>query len=344
MRMTNVADLIMDGIQQAVDAKERETAEHHGVFRGGSTGVIYSDGAAGGKCVREAAARFLGAEPERDPAVWLHKQLMFEAGFASEDSVFENLRRVWPGVIKREEEFPIEWTVDGVRGTGREDLILCDAAGSPQLLVELKAVCSLSSVQSALLQQKPKAEHAIQLANYMLRSGLPGQLLYVSRVDFPVPDWGYLKPDLPRGPDDTAHPAAPYCVWSRGGRGKPPQVTKITQFIVAFEFRWVGAEGTRRLEWRSAASDVGTSWNPTDITAAGLDEFCRRVTALVQRDVDALPEPHSTRGIEGGRDHFSSCNYCEWAPICRDAEQQADPVEAWHAAVTRRRDEALGSG
>lgn len=348
----DAGQLLMEGIYLRTEAKRRETAETGGVFRGASTGLLLPDGAVTGKCVREAAARFLGAEPPRDPSEWNHKQLMFDAGFANEDSWYEPMKLVWPGKILREEEFPIKWEVDGVAGTGREDFILCDTAGKPILLLEMKNVSSLNTLITVLLKGMPKMDAAIQCGNYMLRSGLPGQIYYTNRFDCPIPPWKFLQPMLPKGPEDTRHPAVRYCEWTAGAsarprkdgrgwtKGLPPEVKKIKPFIVGFNLRW----NRGVLEWRSTAAPSTAKWNPSPITSEGLDGFGRAVTTMLRDEV--LPPPPVNVEIDGSVvDRFHRCSWCDWQSVCRTGPEFANAEPAtyaeWRAAVDQQKAEAL---
>jgi hypothetical protein len=354
--------LLMEGIYLRTQGARRQTADEASTglqFRGGSMGVILQPGAMGadyagrsaGKCIRESAARMLGAEPPRDADEWNHRQLMFDEGYANEELWIEPLRAVWPGKILREEEFPIAWQVDGVPGRGREDFILCDTAGKPILLLEMKNVSSFGTLKTVLLLQQPKMEHAIQVANYMLRTGLPGQIYYRNGNEFVVPTWGFLQALLPKSPTDANHLATPYCQWSEGkpsqprkdGKGwtKPlaPSVSKILPFLVGYNLRW----NRGVLEWRPTTAPTTAKWNPSPIVATGLDEFCRAEIKMLEEEV--LPPPPAMIEIDGSGPFFDKCSYCSWQTVCRTGPEFANEKPAtyseWRAAVESLKSEAL---
>lgn len=318
---------MLAGIREAVRESAKQTAQDAGKgFRGGSTGLII-DGVSTGKCTREAVARYLGAEPPRDETEWVNKQLMFEAGHTNEDSWYENTARVWPGVILREEEFPIEWTLDGYTGTGREDFIFCTERGieEPLFFAEHKLESSLNTIKSVLLQGQPKLEHVIQTSNYMHRKQLPGELWYTLRFDSSVPDWPFITQHLPANVHDTGHPMYKYCGFSGAGK-----VTKILPHIVGYRLRW--HEGV--VYWQTM--DGGSKWNKSIITINGIDNFYRSMIHMIEQE--ELPPRPVVYEIDGSKGHYNKCDYCDWATVCNEA---GDDFGKWRSAVERLKQEAL---
>lgn len=317
----DVGSLLFAGLRAKIDDGRIDTRDKAGILRGGSAGLVLEDGRVGAGCVREAHARYLGAEPARDSG-WEMRQLMFEAGNTNEDSWAENLLRglatLQPGwTLKREEEFPIEWTVDGVRGTGREDIVLVDPDGTPRQLVELKLVSSLGTAIDVLCRVSPKMDHIVQAANYSYRSGLPVQLWYANRFDIAVPDWKWASEHFPADASDRAHPAAEYLDWSRGytnkqGKYSPPKPTKIKQFVVGFD---VAFDSDGRAWYREVGSTG--EWKRTVVTKAGIDAFYSRVVSLQK---DGLGDRPTVVQSDGRAGTYSKCAYCDWAYACEEAE------------------------
>lgn len=328
----DAGSLMMRGIQLRLEAERIEAVDKAGVLRGGSAGLVLEDGRVGAGCVRASHARFLGGEPDRGPGEWELKQLMFEAGNFNEDAWAANIRSALlsdlPGYsLLREEEFPIEWRIGSTPGTGREDLVLVDSNGTPIQLVELKLVSSLGTALESLAEVSPKPDAAVQLVNYMYRSGLPGQVWYTNRFDVPVPEWKFALEVLPKSQTEVAHPAAPFLQWSRGytrksGEYVPPKPTKIKQFVVGFDFAF---DGDGRMWFR----EVGATgdWTRTVVTKSGIDEFYRRTVALPEEGLGDRP---AVVELDGRAGTFRKCDYCDWASTCDDAEASSrDPKEQY---------------
>jgi hypothetical protein len=323
----NAGAWLLDGIRAKVRAEAKVTAQEAETrFRGGSTGLLHA-GVSTGKCTREAAARYLGAEPPRDEEKWALKQLMFEAGHQNESLWYNNVIRSWPGVILREEEFPIKWELDGYTGTGREDFIFCTDKGieEPLFLCEHKLESSLGSIKETFLIGQPKLDHCIQIANYMRHTALPGELWYTFRADMSLPEWTFITEHLPRDVGDTKHPLYRYIEFS--GAGKP---TKITPHLVGYRLRW--HEG--HLYW--AAMNTPNDWNKTIITSNGIDAFGRSVIHMIE--AEEMPPRPKVFELDGTPGRYNKCAYCDWATICDEA---GDDFDRWKSMVDRRRTEAL---
>lgn len=342
----NVGRLLIEGMILS-DQESRVTAkEKAGTFRGGSVGLLFEDGSTMEGCPRQALARYIGADPPRDPVQWAYDRLMLSSGMASEDLWADDLKRAiaatMPGFkLLREDELPIKWDVvsgDGsltVPATGREDLILVDERGDVATLIELKQVSSLNTAASVLGGLKPKLAHVVQAANYAYRVGAPSQLWYVSRVNWSVPDWAFIKALFA-----NPHPKIERFL-KRGATSE--KITTLLPFIVGFDLSWDKNEaGEERVFVQPLLHD-----GPLDSKAAGrgkeksllletpvsLERIDRFYSACADQIVGKRLHPDRPLPMElNGKTHkgFSPCDYCDWKYNC-DANESN--YEAWVAEV-----------
>lgn len=347
--MFNIGELLIKG-SILNDGESRKVAKTKaGVFRGGSVGLILEDGETAVGCPRAALARYIGADPPRDEVEWAYTKLMLESGAASEELWAADLTAALsahPNIkLLREEEYPIEWTCVGpggteVKATGREDLILLDTTSNEvSTLVELKQVSSLNTAVSVLGALKPKLEHTIQAANYSYRTGAPVQLWYVSRVNWSVPEWGFIKTQL-----GNPHPRIERFL----KRGKTSEkITTITPFIIGYQLHWEIPEGGTEAHvfvqpmlhdgpLESITSGRGKQKEltiQTPITVSRIDRFYSQCVAQLE---SKQLFPHRPRPMEmNGKTHqgFNPCDYCDWQYNC-DANESN--YEAWVSEVASR--------
>lgn len=178
-----IKPLFDDGVEKLLREAELAEKEKHGTLRGGNTGIyIKEENKVYGKCAREAYLRYKGIQiSEVDPS----RKLMFEAGITNEDSWTNVLKQKWEGVIKCEEEIPTRWeTESGIAVTGRPDIVLCKADGTPVRGIELKLASSIWTCRDILFEDTPKFIHLAQAAHYMWQVGCPFELWYTNRADF----------------------------------------------------------------------------------------------------------------------------------------------------------------
>lgn len=323
----SVGAIVRKGLTMAAEQSRIKGAEEAYRLRGGTVGANTDDGHYVGTCKRAALARYLGAEAPRQVDKWNDTQLMLDAGRASEDCFAEPLLRALPAGLKvlREEEFQIAMHVAGQPFSGREDIVITDDAGKPKCLVELKNVSSLPT--ELLFQEEAKLKHVIQLANYMLRTGLPGQLWYTSRIIHSLPDWPWVTMLLPKRPGDG--PGSEYVDWSAG---KTPKPTKITPFMLGFHLAWHGD----RLYYTRAADfeeddRTPTRWCSTVITKQGIDSWYADV--VKQLDTKVLAGPPRVASLSGKEKSYKECRYCDWAAVCKATGDGAEGFEPWKEVI-----------
>lgn len=326
----SVAAYVQPGMDASIAASRDKTWEERGRLRGGTVGCFVDAETYTGRCLREGAARYLGAEPQRPRAKWRDRRLMLDQGAAVEQCFVDPLIAGLPEGWTATRDWAMETRVgrsearpEGERWTGREDVCLSDAEEVPRVLVELKNVSSLPT--DLLFTEKPKIEHVIQLANYMRVSGLPGQLWYTSRVLWPIPSWGFVTPLLPQSPTHAVA-GAEYVEWSKGF---PPKASKLAPFMIGFHFRW--ADGCL---WYTRAADAAgvepnTMWARTEITDAGIEAWYTQVTRVIHGDDgDQLPPPPQPMEVTGDRKHFKACDYCDWSATCAQVQTRGEWLDA----------------
>jgi hypothetical protein len=91
--MINIGQLLIEGAIARDEESRTEAAKRSGVLRGGSVGLLMEDGETVVGCPRAALARYLGADPPRDPVDWAYDSLMLQAGHSSEDLWADDLKR-----------------------------------------------------------------------------------------------------------------------------------------------------------------------------------------------------------------------------------------------------------
>lgn len=320
---------VRDGLDRSIEDQAQKSWDERGRLRGGTVGVVLEDGRTSGRCVREGAARYLGADAPRDRVKWRDRRLMLDQGTVVEacfvDPLIQGLPPGWTAV----RDWGMTGVIPGMGGpdipwTGREDICLHDPSGTPRLLVELKNCSSLPT--DLLFDEKPKTEHVIQLANYMMRSGLPGQLWYTSRVIWPIPSWSFTQALLPDSPRSVV-PGAEYVEWSKPKwNGDQPTASKLTPFMIGFHFQWVDGVlwYTRALDM---LGDAPTHWARTPVTAEGIHAWYGRVAEFLQSPTAELPAPPIPIELTGETKNYLACNYCDWSSVCAVARTRQDWVD-----------------
>jgi len=331
----NLGAMLLQGILARAESDRAKSWEDRGRLRGGSVGLVLEDGTViGSGCPRAAYARFLGAEPPRDPVEWAYSHLLLDAGNASEDLWAADLKLAVPehiGVLQ-EEDYPIEWRVDDPRGgdpvraTGREDIILADrTTGKPVLLGELKQVSSLATAVSVLLDRKPKLEHAIQSANYALRELVPVQLWYSCRVKLPFASWRWLDPYLYGGPYEDPR-IEPFL--ERTGSTTRSKIKQLKPFLIGYQIGW-DDDGFATVQALLPDGPLGEEWT-TPINRERIDRFYESV--LLQEKLGRLHPKRPTATDANGDAHgrFDPCKWCAWKPVCDEHEKD---FQSWRDEV-----------
>lgn len=303
----NLTSLFWSGITHDQDEHKGKEVEKLGNLRAGDSGAMTRGGDIVGGCHRKAYLRsVIGLESEEADNSSL---LMFEIGKANELVWMDKLKRVWPGLIKQEEEIPTSWlTKSGVKVTGRPDTVLCKADGTPMLGIEHKAICSLWTARDVSIELTPKIKHLMQAAHYAWQLNVPYRLVYTQYVNYAIPgDWAAKM--FPPG-----HP-----IVEVNEKGSPKHVKPhITIYEIGFDLNGViqyRVEGSS--EW------FRTKWQREDI-----ERYYEFVSAM--KDRKALgPRPMAVKA-DGKKASYSDCSYCPLIEVCDKFENN---WEKWHEEI-----------
>lgn len=285
---TNVRTLLAKGhlgLDAEHAARERTLM---GKLRAGSAGCIGMDGKVYGECHRIAHARLMGI----DKPVEANRKIMFQGGEGNEDLWEKVLVKGYDGQILRKQE--VQRT--GAWGTvlGSPDLVLADAQGAWQTILELKLVCSTNSAIYKELEGTPDSKHLVQAATYMWLTGVPCVLCYTNRSDFAI--------EFKR---------------------KKYGVTKIEPFyrLMYLTFR----DDVLFYRDEFASTEV-----VTQITGAGIEAFYGMVRGMAATNLlGPRPTNDHVNGQPGGWDRCDS-RYCAFAGAC---ESFSDDYYSWLATV-----------
>lgn len=264
---------------QAAQDKEHAEAEvlKRGNLRGGSTGVIGSDGKIYGECHRVALARMLGADKEHEA----NRAIMFDAGNRNEDSWAMKLISAGAD-IRREEEIPVVMEISGKKVTGRPDIVVgatVDGNFAPEFGIELKGIYSASSALRVEIEGVPDGKHLAQAAFYSMALDVPYVLAYTNPSVIDVPFWAK----------------------------KLTSLRKIQPFYRLFELRWTDDT----LEYKD---EMKTEWITTKYTKQGIKDYFALV-AEMEANRDLGPRP--TGGYADGTPlPWDRCQYCPLQKTC----------------------------
>lgn len=305
---SRVLELFDEGVRLSVQEHAEQESKKVGILRAGNTGIAAFNEKGlmevGGKCHRQTMLRLLGiASEDADYS----KELMFDSGRGNEDLWYSVLSRSYKeGIILREEEVPIQWqTKNGTPVSGRPDLVLCDQAKQPVLGLELKLLCSFWTTRS-VLKGEPKTMHIMQAAHYSWKLGVPFELWYTSRVDWPVMGWAAKH--LPK----EGEPGSEHIEFNEKGEAR-----KIVPFKLGFIL-------TQDKEGFIHYSVVGRASNPVKsiVSIPRIEEYYEYVSTMVERK-DLGPRPQNLTAI-GEEVSWSFCSYCPLQSICDTHESDFD--------------------
>lgn len=306
----NLTQLFWSGIEDdRTQHKEKELAKL-GNLRAGDSGAMTRGGDVIGGCHRRAYLRsFLGLEAELPDADSL---LMFEIGKANELVWVDKLKRTWPGLIKQEEEIPVKWvTQRGVNVTGRPDIVLCRADGTPMLGIEHKAICSLWTARDVSFELTPKLKHLMQAAHYAWKLNIPYRLVYTQYVNYAVPGEWAAKMFPP------AHPLV-----ETNDKGAPKHVRPhVTIYEVGFDTNGI-------IQYRVEGSET---WFKTKWATSDIERYYEFIAAMAEKKALG-PRPTAVKA-DGKKASYSDCNYCPLLDVC---DQYENKWEAWHEEIRKR--------
>lgn len=280
--------------------------EKVGVLRGGSVG-LYDEGTNTftGTCPRRAFLRYKGVDVIEDDVGASDRTLMFEAGVTNEDSWYKRLVKSWQGVILREEEIQIAWSMDGTPVTGRPDIVLCDKSSTPQYGVELKLVSSLWTARD-VLSNSPKTIHLIQAAHYSWQLGIPFSLCYTNRFDIAV--LGFAQKHFPK----MAQEGSQYCEYNQKG-----EIKKVMPFMKEFMLLW--KNDTIHYVDSDTQKEVTTI-----VTKKRIEDFYRQVSKMDKSS--SLPPRPVNLYADGKAMDWTACDYCPLSQVCDDSEAKGKDI------------------
>lgn len=295
--MIDVRKLLEKGqaVQDAAHAEQEATKR--GNLRGGSAGVIGTDGKIYGECHRVALARTLGADKEHEA----NRSIMFDAGNANEDSWATKLKAA--GIdFRREDEIPIVWPVPGTTrvATGRPDIVIGhtehDQTGKfvPEFGLELKGVFSAGTAVKVEIEGIPDSKHLCQAAFYSMALGIPYALCYTNPAVIETPYWAQKKFSAPK---------------------------KIQPFYRMYYLRWEGDT----LEYKD---EQAYGWIRTVYTKQGIADYFTLIDEM-ERTKQLGPRPEGGLA-DGSPPPYNRCDYCPMQSACDPHE---DDYDAWLAFV-----------
>jgi hypothetical protein len=299
----NIRTLLERGQAEQDRQHDEQEVAKRGNLRGGSAGVVGTDGKIYGECHRVALARLLGAEKDHEA----NRSIMFDAGRNAEDAWADKLRAAGCEIV-REDEYPIVWPIPGTDKvvTGRPDILIGEteffqagtgivqAKFTPQHGLELKGIYSASSAVRTEIEGVPDSKHLAQAGFYSMALNIPYTLCYTNPSVIEVPYWAQKKFGGPK---------------------------KLQPFYRMFDLRW----NAEVLEYKDEQS---TEWVPTVYTKTGIVEYYQLVAEMEQKK-DLGPRP--TGGYATGEaPPYDRCNYCPFQDAC---DNHGDDFDHWLAAV-----------
>lgn len=311
-----ISKMLEEGLDSLIKAHDDAEGPKVGTLRGGSVGLYDAPtDTFTGKCPRQAYLRYKGIKYEIDsPEVRRSNQLLFEAGFANEDKWLEVIKASWKGKILQEEEFPIEWQVTPeVKGTGREDIILCDDKGNAVHMLELKQIASLWSARN-ILTNAPDLGQLTQAANYMFRTGIPVSMLYSLRAHMAVLGWA--QKNFPKMGEEGSQ----YCEYNDKG-----EIKKVLPFFKVYNLLLDSDRNVKYVD-----EDTGNEY-PTIINLERIDGYYEYVAKMGPEN--KMPPRPVTLMPDGKKGGFNPCDYCSLKPTCDKFE--GGGLQIWESEVKK---------
>jgi hypothetical protein len=345
----SVALTTVNLLSRIAQARALDQAKHSsgegakvGTLRGGTAGIRTESGDIAGKCHRVAHLRSLGLEVDPPSAP---QYIMFELGFATEDTLAAQLRSTLAEgeVLLSEDEISVQWTTsNGTVVTGRPDHVICRelkrvspetgdelyATRMPLLGIEVKSAHSVWTSRDVYFSEEPKLDHLVQAAHYASRLGkqygdgtpIPYILYYKQHSHQAVPGWaGKLFPR----PGTTGSEVIEY--------NEKGEIKHIKPWEIAYEIRFTQAG---RVEFRRESVDTGTvsKWRTTVVTADDITRFYEYVSQMSTTQ-DLGPRP-MTIGVDGKEKNYSTCGYCPLQKTCDQYESRG--YEQWLGQVRQQ--------
>ena len=298
------------GVKKLQEDHAAHEVEKVGILRAGNTGV-YEDGEVSGKCARLTYLRFKGIEVGDDDN---SKELMFDSGRGNEDLWLAVLKASGQvPVIRCEEEVPISWKTDkGILVTGRPDVVLCDSQAVPVHGIELKLLCSMWTALDAL-SCKPKAMHIMQASHYAWQLGVPFDLWYTSRVNWYIPDQGWIQNKLPKQGEPGSELIEYTVKLNKKTNKEETYVKTLKPFRRGFNLKF-NEEGAVLFKEVSSSE-----WQESLVSIKRIKAYFELVASMDDtKELPPKPINLDALGNEGG---YDICNYCELQEVCKKADK-----------------------
>lgn len=180
-----IKDILEEGRKLKVREDNARRAGEPPAYRVGNSGILVTTPKSDivyGECARIAHLRYLGIDIVKGASTYE----IFAEGETNElivnDLFLHGVRALkLPYVVKREEEYPVKWTLDdGTPVTGRPDFVFLKD-NKPVFGVELKKKVSYYSTKNSTFELKPDTKHLCQAAHYSWLLGkIPYYLVYRS--------------------------------------------------------------------------------------------------------------------------------------------------------------------
>lgn len=268
--------LFLEGRKIASAEKSQQEQTKVGTLRAGNSGALVGEHVIG-KCHRLSLARFLGLEEPKEDGTYC----IFESGEANEDVWKAKVIKSWPGKVTGDVDYPMAWEIDGVKITGRPDLVFLGTDDKPEFLVELKVIESVQSAASLFYERKPKTDNLLQAAHYSLKFGMPAILVYTFSGKGDIPFWCIKKYNIPKG-------------------------VKMSPFKMEFTLFW--QDGVLGYVDQDGESVM------TIITAQSIEDYYKLILDM-QREEDLYLRA-SSLDVHGGQQPWNSCDYCSLNEVC----------------------------
>lgn len=276
-----IKDLYIKASQMESDEHAAKEQDKKGILRGGTTGHLSLDGDVVGQCHRKALIRFLGLQKPSGANFW------FDMGMANEELWLSKLKKSWGPNIRCEEEYPIVWELDGVKITGRPDMVLFDADDKPVAGIELKSMGAINSAVGIKYDNKPKVANLLQAAHYSSQVGVPFYLVYTCFVKGPLPYWAQKQ---------------------YGEKELEPFIREFKVYLDESGAIYYMTEQGKEFK--------------TGLTLAGMKDFYRLVIDMDKQK--SLYHRFADKDLSGKPLPYNVCNYCPYQRTCTNYEHDFD--------------------
>lgn len=345
-KIPSIYKLFLEGQKKLLAKAKQEESSKLGILRAGNTGMITSEGQIIGPCLGLTYLRFKGVdvkglEDDGDFSGIQGRELMFEAGRSNEDLWTEVLKQAWSGTILRESEIATSWTTSqGIRVTGRPDVVLCTKEGKPVLGLELKLVSGFWTAYNVLCKGQPKFNHLLQAAHYSWQLKVPFEVWYASRSDYHTVGW--ISSQLPK-PGEPGSDILEYTYYRLNADQSKTKVAKwqwqklTPEDRTAEPLKILPALHGYRIEFKPDGflyyqdiSNPKETWLKSIIT---LDNIQRYYETIADGIEIVPPEPTLTKA-NGTKENYKARDYCPLGPLCC-AYQKGKPIDEWTDAIKK---------